>query len=298
MPQATAESEFDRVKALLGYPVAERRHDIALDPDAPADLLDRIARALDGRAPHALIDCDDYEVEDLPTLLADVKTRLAEPCEYYPRLSFRRLEVGFAVIDQRIDNQIAIAYNRAFRDAARRIIAPPALSNRDAQGFVALLAQIGPRIALAGAVVVSLFQARYPALYDFYKWYGHRDRPGRRRLPETALGELNHFAHPAGGNATPNRRERDRLLIEAMLADLRHAYGRRPLSRHEWYRCVILLRHSRSRTGAIFRERLRSVLTELEQLGVAAPPLLVVADGRSAEQQAEQQSEPQGREAE
>ncbi|MEU5155971.1 hypothetical protein [Glycomyces sp. NPDC021274] len=282
MPSATLEDEFEKVKALLGRPSAPAEHYVELSASAPADLLDRIAAALDGRAPHVVIDCGEFSDENLPKLLAAAKARLAMPCPNYPRLWFRRLEVGLVVIERRIDETPQIAYTKAFKEAARNIIAPPATAKRRAQGFVALLAQIGPRIALMGAIGAWLFERRYPSLYEFYKWYGHRDRPGPRHVPESRLGELNNWAHPAGEHGTPKRRLRDRQLIEAMLADLRHAYNRGRLSKHDWYRSVILLRNSHTRAGAVFRERLRSELAELERLGVPPPPLLVVADGRTS----------------
>jgi len=281
MPAVSPEDEFEKVKALLDPPTAAAVHDLELSPSAPADLLDRIAAALDGRAPHAVIDCKEFSHENLPQLLAAAKTRLAMPCPQYPRLWFRRFEVGLVVIERRIEETSQIAYTKAFKAAARRIIAPPATSRRDAQGLVALLAQVGPRIALAGAIVAWLFERRYPSLYDFYKWYGHRDRPGPRHVPESRLGELNNWAHPAGEHGVPKRRLRDRQLIEAMLADLRHSYGHGRLSKHDWYRSVILLRNSRTRAGAVLRERLRSELADLEKAGVAPPPLLVIADGRT-----------------
>lgn len=281
MPSATLEEEFESVKALLGRPSPQAEHDVELSASAPADLLDRIAAALDGRAPYVVIDCKEFSHENLPKLLAAAKARLAMPCPNYPRLWFRRLEVGLVVIERRIDETSQIAYTKAFKEAARKIIAPPATSKRNARGLVALLAQIGPRIAFLGAIGAWLFERRYPSLYEFYKWYGHRDRPGPRHVPESRLGELNNWAHPAGEHGIPKRRLRDRQLIEAMLADLRHTYSRGRLSRHDWYRSVILLRNSRTRAGAVFRERLRSELAELESLGVPPPPLLVVADGRT-----------------
>ncbi|MCC3761655.1 hypothetical protein K3N28_01020 [Glycomyces sp. TRM65418] len=285
MSATTAQHEFAKIRPHLDTPTAPSTpvgptlHDVEIPSSAPETLLADIAAALNGKAPHALIDCADFTVDELPELLATAKTGLERPCEHYPRLWFRRLEVGFAVIAERIDNTYGLAYSRAFRTAARQTIAPPLLTQQKKEGIVALLAQIGPRVALAGAFAVSVMQRRYPSLYDFYKWWGHRDRPGDVTVPEARLSELNHHAHPPGANATPNRRERDRLLIEAMLADLRHAYGRGRLAKHQWYRSVILLRHSHARTGSILRERLRSVLAELAAEGLAPPPLLVIGDG-------------------
>jgi hypothetical protein len=278
----SSEDEFERVKVLLEPPTPPAEHDIELAASAPSDLLDRIAEALDGRAPYAVVDCSEFDYQNLPQLLKAVKTRLSMPCPNYPRLWFRRFEVGLVVIAKPIDDTTQLAYSKAFKDAARQIITPPAASSRSARNLVALLAQIGPRIALVGAGVAWIFQRRYPSLYEFYKWYGHRDLPGPRRVPESRLGELNNWAHPAGDHGVPKRRLRDRQLIEAMLADLRHAYGRGRLAGRDWYPCVILLRNSRTRAGAIFRERLRAELADLAANGVAPPPLLVVADGRDA----------------
>lgn len=281
MPPATAPDDFERFKELLELPTAPAQHVLVLSDEAPADMLDRLDRALEHRAPHALVDCSDFTADSLPTLLLDAKARLARPCESYPRMWFRRLEVGLVVAKDPIAGIPQVAYTRAFRSAARQIIAGPVASQRQLEGFTAVLAQIGPRIALVGALAVSLFQRRYPSLYEFYKWYGHRDRPGNRHVPETLLSELNNWANPPGANATTKVAERDRLLIEAMLADLRHGYRRGRLSKHAWYRSVILLKHSQCRAGEDFLDRLRAVLDELAPLGIAPPPLLVVADGRS-----------------
>ncbi|THV22843.1 hypothetical protein [Glycomyces paridis] len=281
MSPATAEDDFLKVKALLAPPASSAEHVLRLSEGAPADRLERIRDALVDRAPFALVDCADYAPESLPKLLAEVKTRLARPCAHYPRLLFRRLEVGLTVIANPIGNDIEIAYSRAFKDAAKKIIAPPPLGNEQAGGLVALLAQIGPQIALAGAVAASVVQRRYPSLYEFYKWYGHRDR-GERHMPETLLGELNNWAHPPGEHAVPDRAQRDRLLIEALLADLRHAYGRGRLAGRNWYRAVVLLRRSDGETGRLLLEQLEQVLRELRGAQIPPPPVLVVADRRSA----------------
>ena len=281
MPPATTADDFERFKELLEVPTAPAEHVLVLSDEAPADTLDLLDRALEHRAPHALVDCANFTADSLPALLLDAKAKLARPCESYPRMWFRRLEVGLVVAKDPITGIPQMAYTRAFRAAARQIIAGPVPSQRQLEGFTAVLAQIGPRIALIGALAVSLFQRRYPSLYEFYKWYGHRDRPGNRHVPETLLSELNNWANPLGANATPNVAERDRLLIEAMLADLRHTYLRGRLSKHAWYRSVILLKHSQCRAGEDFLDRLRVVLDELAPLGIAPPPLLVVADGRS-----------------
>jgi hypothetical protein len=281
MPPATPTDDFERFKQLLEVPGDTAEHVLDLSPEAPADLLDRLDQALVHRAPHALVDCSDFTADSLHTLLLEAKAKLARPCDSYPRLWFRRLEVGLVVAEDPIGDIPQMAYTHAFRAAAKQIIAGPVASQRQLEGFTAVLAQIGPRIALVGALAVSLFQRRYPSLYEFYKWYGHRDRPGNRQVPETLLSELNNWAHPRGANATPNVSARDRLLIEAMLADLRHGYGRGRLAKHAWHRSVILLKHSRCRAGEDFLDRLRAVLAELALLGVKPPPLLVVADGRS-----------------
>ena len=281
MPQTTQAGDFERFKKLLELPSAPAKHVLTLSDDAPFDLLDRLNQAMVHRAPHALVDCSGFTEDSLQTLLQEAKAKLARPCDSYPRLWFRRLEVGLVVAKERIDSIPQMAYTHAFRAAAKQIIAGPVASQRQLEGFTAVLAQIGPRVALIGALAVSLFQRRYPSLYEFYKWYGHRDRPGNRQVPETLLSELNHWAHPPGRNAVPDVAQRDRLLIEAMLADLRHGYRRGRLSKHAWYRSVILLKHSECEAGKDFLERLQTVLDELEPLGIAPPPLLVVADGRS-----------------
>ncbi|GAB3229341.1 hypothetical protein GCM10027447_22510 [Glycomyces halotolerans] len=243
-------------------------------------VLDHLAKELDGKAPFAMVDCERYSEANTPRLLVEIKRQLAHGCESYPTFQFRRFELGSAVIKEAIPFDIQREARRKLKRAAGQTFAPAMPDESASKGLIEFLLLLAPRFAWIGALALSLFQSRFPELYDFYKWYGHRDQQ-IRTSPLHLMENLNGWAFPGDEVSSLARaadfRRRDEVLIEALLADLRGVYRHGRLARDEWHNSVVLLRNADARTGRALLKRLRDVRTHLDRNAVRAEPLLIVA---------------------
>lgn len=253
-------------------------------------LLHQLHNGLHQKTPRALIDCDRYADGGIPALLTDVKRQFGRYCPGIGRLRFRRLEIGLAATRERID------FRGNQRNALRRLVdlvlreiylLPKDIG--DAAGEAADGVLPGPLTFLQGLMgklvatasrLVSRRLLRW-MLRRPWRWYGHRDqqRPDRAvdELADDELAELNSWAHD------PSRHgQRDERLTEALLADVRHAFGRGRLARPGWYNCVLLLDNADSDVGKALLKHLHDLRDNLHIAKVAAEPLLVVATSRQA----------------
>lgn len=241
-------------------------------------VLDHLVAQLEQKTPKAMVDCSRFNTAQIPELLTQVKVQLGHRCEAYPGLQFRRLELGLAVIQAPIAFAFARAARRQLAAAAQMIFAPPTFDRWAVDGLRGFVGMFVPRFAWLGDLAVWLLQKRFPSLYDFYKWYGHRDR-ALGRDPITALENLNVWAYPPPAQNWAANNLVDEVLIEALLADVRSGYGRGRLSRsrHSWYNAVVLLRNADSEAGVALLQRLNGVRAFLDGAGVRAEALLVIA---------------------
>lgn len=249
-----------------------------------ADLLREFEDKLKRKAPVGLVNCAEFTDDPVPDLLTDLKRQLMRRCEPYPKLQFRRLEFALAVTDQPINFRNHRAAQRKIKQAARATFAPPQMPAAAVAESGAVLGQVAPGTAQVPALIAGLYQARFPTLYSFYKWFGHRD-VGEVDEPLDYLANLNLWAHPRP-NQGPARdaelRKRDRALIAAFLADLRFAYGRGRLAKEQWYCCVALLANADAAAGKAFLARLQEVVDKLHRAEVDPTALLVVTDRSDA----------------
>ncbi|MQM24830.1 hypothetical protein [Glycomyces albidus] len=248
------------------------------------DLLRDFHDKLRRRAPVALINCQEFTEDPVPDLLTEIKRQLMQRCEPYPRLQFRRLEFALAVIEQSINFRNHRAAQRQIKQAAKSTFAPNPVSNTAVAEGGAVLGQVAPGAGGIPALLAGLYQARFPTLYSFYKWFGHRDI-GALDEPLDYLANLNLWAHPrvTGPARDVELRRRDRALIAAFLGDLRFAYGRGRLAKQQWYSCVALLRNADAHAGRSFVARLTEVTDRLDRAEVDPAPFLAVTDGEPLE---------------
>ncbi|MFG3340452.1 hypothetical protein [Glycomyces sp. NPDC048151] len=255
------------------------------EPPAPLDhgsagLLRDYADQLKRKTPLARVNCAEFTDDPVPDLLTDIKRQLMRRCDPYPRLQFRRLELALAVTDQPINFRNHRAAQRNIKQAAKATFAPPSVSANAVTESGAVLGQVVPGTAQVPALIAGLYQARFPTLYSFYKWFGHRD-VGEVDEPLDYLANLNRWAHPLaapGPAREAELRKRDRALVAAFLADLRHAYGRGRLAKEQWYCCVALLTNADALAGKAFLARLHEVTEWLRRSQVEPAAFLVVTD--------------------
>ncbi|THV37018.1 hypothetical protein [Glycomyces buryatensis] len=237
----------------------------------------------DEEPPHALVDSSDYpKLEDLPKMLEEIKFQLGRRSPGYGRIPFRRLELALAVTEQPVDfTDQGHAYRRLkrlTRKASRSRRVPEVGGGVLGDVFQSLvqmpLALLRTPVEMIVTAAISFLMSRPLARRRFQKWFGHRDQ-GRTIHPEDALAHLNRTAQ------TPRLfRERDELLVDAFLADLRDAYGRGRLSRPGWLSCVVLLDNADSRVGTQFLRHFRHLRSQLQHTAARAEPLLVVTASR------------------
>ncbi len=136
------------------------------------------------------------------------------------------------------------------------------LSPADTSELAKLLLQVGPALVLGG--LARLRRGRQMLLGAGQDWYGHQDR-GLELDPLDVLVDINR----AAADGTPGVAE---LLLEAFLADLRHAFTRRPASDHA-FNCAVLLDNADTEAA---RDFLR-VLLQARSHQREPDPLTVVA---------------------
>ncbi len=249
-------------------------------------LLDDLAERMQGM-PHALIYCQDFRggTRELLALLAFSLNRRSGR---YGRLPFPRLITGLIVIhDVDLSDLPRKADRAAARDRIRamlqqrektasllteavtEIIAsemPRAgLSPADTTELTKLLLQVGPALVLGG--LARLRRGRQMLLGAGQDWYGHQDR-GLELDPLDVLVDINR----AAAEGTPGVAE---LLLAAFLADLRHAFTRRPASDRA-FNCAVLLDNADTDAA---RDFLR-ILLQARSHQREPDPLTVVATSR------------------
>ncbi|HEV2373696.1 MAG TPA: hypothetical protein VGS19_16170 [Streptosporangiaceae bacterium] len=249
-------------------------------------LLDDLAERMQGM-PHALIYCQDFHggTRELLALLAFSLNRRSGR---YGRLPFPRLITGLIVIhDVDLSDLPRKADRPAARDRIRAMLEqrqrtagllteavseiitaemPQAgLSPADTSELTKLLLQVGPALVLGG--LARLRRGRQLLLGAAQDWYGHQDR-GLELDPLDVLVDINQ----AAADGTPGVAE---LLLAAFLADLRHAFTRRPASDHA-FNCAVLL--DNADTGAA-RDFLR-ILLQARSHQREPDPLTVVVTSR------------------
>jgi hypothetical protein len=281
MPFASGDhAALQKLRTALPAPKPREQVKVLRFP-ARGDLLRDFRDQLKRKAPVALVSCREFTADPVPDLLIDIKRQLMERCEPYPRLQFRRLEFALAVIENPINFRNHRAAQRNIKQAAKATFAPPPLSTTAVAEGGAVLGQVVPGTGQVPALVAGLYQARFPTAYSFYKWFGHRDI-GEVDEPLDYMSNLNRWAHPRA-ESEPARgadlRRRDRALIAAFLADLRHAYGRGRLAREQWYCCVALLTNADAKAGKEFLARLKEVVDKLHRAEADPAPFLAVTDG-------------------
>jgi hypothetical protein len=268
------------LRSHLEAPKPGQKSPRVLDYHERADLLRDFEEKLKRKAPVAIVNCAEFTDDPVPDLLTDIKRQLMRRCEPYPKLQFRRLELALAVTDQPINFRNHRAAQRRIKQAARSTFAPPPVSANAVTEGGAVLGQVVPGTAQVPALLAGLYQARFPTLYSFYKWFGHRD-VGEVDEPLDYLANLNLWAHPRpdqGPVREAELRKRDRALIAAFLADLRFAYGRGRLAKEQWYCCVALLTNADAAPGKAFLARLKEVVGRLDRAEVDPAAFLVVTD--------------------
>jgi hypothetical protein len=249
-------------------------------------LLDDLAERM-RTVPHALIDCQDFHggTRELLALLAFSLNRRSGR---YGRLPFPRLITGLIVIN---DVDLSDLPGKADRPAARdrirtmlqqrertagllteavteiiTIEMPRAgLSPADTSELTSLLLRVGPALVLGG--LARLRRGRQMLLGAGQDWYGHQDR-GLELDPLDVLVDVNR----AAADGTPGVAE---LLLEAFLADLRHAFTRGSASDHA-FNCAVLLDNADTEAAHDFLRMLLQARSH--QRG--HDPLTVVATSR------------------
>ncbi|WP_046469476.1 hypothetical protein [Allosalinactinospora lopnorensis] len=259
-----------------------------VDGSGKTTLLKQTGGVLNQKAPWAFVDCAEYSPTDLPKLLTEIKVQLSRYCPGFGRLRFPRLELGLAVTKEEVD---FTSQKQAFRQLSELVESQtrrhPKAVEEILDGMVGDV--VGEMFTAQTTLPAKLLRApterlvtavasralNSPRLLRWgQNWYGHRDQ----RLPYTpidGLAQLNRWAH------TPQRlQQRDKLLIEALLADVRAAFDRGRPARSGRYNCVILLDNAHTDLGRAVLEHLQKLRRNFQTAGLTAEPLLVVASSR------------------
>ncbi|WP_046472238.1 P-loop NTPase family protein [Allosalinactinospora lopnorensis] len=259
-----------------------------VDGSGKTTLLKQTGGALNQKTPWAFVDCAEYSPTDLPEFLTEIKVQLSRHCRGFGRLRFPRLELGLAVTKEKVDftsqkqafRQLSELVENQIRHRPKAVeeILDGIVGDMVGEVFTAqttlpakLLRAPTERLVTA---VASRALSSPSVLRREQSWYGHRDQ----RLPYPPIDELaqlNRWAH------TPQRlRQRDKRLVEALLADVRVAFDRGRSARSRRYNCVILLDNAHTDLGRAVLEHLQKLRRHFQTAGLAAEPLLVVASSR------------------
>ncbi|MGH8877972.1 MAG: hypothetical protein ACRD0P_11615 [Stackebrandtia sp.] len=253
--------------------------------------LRQLMKELNQLTPRAYVDCADFPEEDLPRFLQLAKFFLSLRCRPVGSLWFRRLEIGFIALDADVD--FRSSHRGALRELSdavdrRKHTVPDAFDQIAGAGTSDLLGHAlslplgGIALPNTTAEMSKVMAERFAGwrnhsgrVKDALAWFGHRDRRAGDD-PVSVLAELNRWQSSPNGP-----QDRDELLIDAFLADIRDAFRFGGLKTREPYNCVLFMDNADRGLGPDFLDRIRELREVNRQIPhLSAEQLLIVTAGR------------------